>query len=184
MAKALIAHLAAWYKPGPAGGRGTFVTDGGYLLEEQRMYAELQAKARGQPIPVVVEIKPVRNRRTLDQNRLMWALLDKMARTYGQTTPEACYLDMLSEYDGGEISYWQVPVKALSALRRAFRVVQVVELLDDEHCTVRIGLGSSHFDRKQMAEFIDRIFDRLAEMGVSDAETTQQYRDWRLQRDG
>jgi len=90
MAKKLIAHLAAWYEPGPAGGKGTFVTDGGYLLEEQRMYAELEAKARGQPLAVEIEIRPVRDRRTLDQNRLMWALLTKMARTYGQTTPEAC----------------------------------------------------------------------------------------------
>lgn len=184
MAKKLIAHLAAWYEPGPAGGKGTFVTDGGYLLEEQRMYAELEAKARGQPLAVEIEIRPVRDRRTLDQNRLMWALLTKMARIYGQTTPEACYLDMLAEYDGGEISYWQVPVAALSTLRKAYRVVQVVELLGDDMCIVRIGLGSSTFTRSEMGEFIDRIFDRLAEMGVSDAETTQQYRDWRLQRDG
>ena len=32
-----------------------------------------------------------------------------------------------------------------------------------------------------MREFIDRIFDRLAEAGVDDAETTQQYRDWRAE---
>lgn len=37
--------------------------------------------------------------------------------------------------------------------------------------------------RGQMREFIDRIFDRLSEAGVDDAETTQQYRDWR-QSDG
>lgn len=183
MAKALIAHLAAWYKPGPAGGRGAFVTDGGYLLEEQRMYAELQAKARGQPIPVVVEIKPVRNRRTLDQNRLMWALLTKMARHYGNTTPEACYLDLLADA-GVDVNHWRVPVAALSTLRKAYRVVQVVELLGDDMCIVRIGLGSSTFTRSEMGEFIDRIFDRLAEMGVDDPETTQQYRDWRLVRDG
>lgn len=183
MAKALIAHLAAWYKPGPAGGRGAFVTDGGYLLEEQRMYAELQAKARGQPIPVVVEIKPVRNRRTLDQNRLMWALLTKMARHYGNTTPEACYLDLLADA-GVDVNHWRVPVAALSTLRKAYRVVQVVELLGDDMCIVRIGLGSSTFTRAEMGEFIDRIFDRLAEMGVDDPETTQQYRDWRLVRDG
>lgn len=183
MAKKLIAHLAAWYEPGPAGGKGTFVTDGGYLLEEQRMYAELEAKARGQPLAVEIEIRPVRDRRTLDQNRLMWALLTKMARTYGQTTPEACYLDMLADA-GVDVNHWRVPVAALSTLRKAYRVVQVVELLGDDMCIVRIGLGSSTFTRAEMAEFIDRIFDRLAEMGVSDAETTQQYRDWRLQRDG
>lgn len=183
MAKKLIAHLAAWYEPGPAGGRGHFKTDGGYLLEEQRMYAELEARARGQPLAVEIEIRPVRDRRTLDQNRLMWALLTKMARHYGNTTPEACYLDLLADA-GVDVSHWRVPVAALSTLRKAYRVVQVVELLGDDMCIVRIGLGSSTFTRAEMGEFIDRIFDRLAEMGVDDPETTQQYRDWRLVRDG
>lgn len=47
---------------------------------------------------------------------------------------------------------------------------------------VRIKLWpdvSSNFDRQQMHEFIERIFDRLSESGVDDAETTEQYRDWR-----
>lgn len=184
MAKALIAHLGAWYLPGPAGGKGELRADGGYMLELQRMYADLQARCRGQPMAVEVEIRPVRDRRTLDQNRLMWALLTKMARAYGNTTPEACYLDMLTDFDGGNVDLWRVPVAALPTLRRAYRVAQVVEMLDGGMCIVRIGLGSSTFDRGQMREFIDRIFDRLAEMGVDDPETTQQYRDWRAAQDG
>lgn len=40
-------------------------------------------------------------------------------------------------------------------------------------------MGSSNFDRAQMRDFIDRIFDRLYQAGVDDVETTQQYRDWR-----
>lgn len=183
MAKKLIAHLAAWYEPGPAGGKGTFVTDGGYLLEEQRMYAELEARARGQPLAVEIEIRPVRDRRTLQQNRLMWVLLTKMAKHYGNMTAESCYLNMLDEA-GIDTEIWQVPVKALPVIRNERKVVDVQELLSDDVCVVRVGLGSSTFTRAEMAEFIDRIFDRLAEMGVSDAETTQQYRDWRLQRDG
>lgn len=54
-----------------------------------------------------------------------------------------------------------------------------MELLDDGYCMARLGLGSSNFDRQQMHEFIERIFDRLSESGVDDAETTEQYRDWR-----
>lgn len=183
MAKGLIAHLAAWYMPGPAGGRGTFSADAGYMLERERMYAELQARCRGQPLAVEIDVRPVRDRRTLDQNRLMWALLTKMARAQHET-PDACYLDMLADFDGGNVDLWRVPVAALPTLRRAYRVAQVMELLDGDMCIVRIGLGSSTFDRAQMAEFIDRIFDRLAELGVDDAETTQQYRDWRVTRDG
>lgn len=186
MAGKLIAHLAAWYIPTgrtDLDGMEGLTVDGGYLLEAQRMHAELERRARGQPLAVEIDIRPVRNKRTLDQNRLMWALLNKLAQalsggTPGGVTAEQCYLDLLGEF-GAEVETWRVPVKALPALRNTYRVVQMVELLDDGYCMARLGLGSSSFTRQQMHEFIERIFDRLSEAGVDDAETTEQYRDWR-----
>ena len=76
------------------------------------------------------------------------------------------------------LSYDDIPL-ALTALRNTYRVVQMVELLENGYCMARLGLGSSSFTRQQMHDFIERIFDRLAEAGVDDAETTEQYRDWR-----
>ena len=186
MAGKLIAHLAAWYIPTgrtDLDGMEGLTVDGGYLLEAQRMHTELERRARGQPLMVEIEIKPVRDKRTPDQNRLMWALLEKLAQAQnggapGGVTAKQCYLDLLGEF-GAEVETWRVPVKALPALRNTYRVVQMVELLDDGYCMARIGLGSSSFTRQQMHDFIDRIFDRLAEAGVDDAETTEQYRDWR-----
>jgi hypothetical protein len=186
MASKLIAHLAAWYIPTgrtDLDGMEGLTVDYGYLLEAQRMHTELERRARGQPLAVEIDIRPVRNKRTLDQNRLMWALLEKLAQaqsggTPGGVTAKQCYLDLLGEF-GAEVETWRVPVKALPALRNTYRVVQMVELLDDGYCMARIGLGSSSFTRQQMHDFIDRIFDRLAEAGVDDAETTEQYRDWR-----
>lgn len=186
MASKLIAHLAAWYIPTgrtDLDGMEGLTVDGGYLLEAQRMHTELERRARGQPLAVEIDIRPVRNKRTLDQNRLMWALLEKLAQaqsggTPGGVTAKQCYLDLLGEF-GAEVETWRVPVKALPALRNTYRVVQMVELLDDGYCMARLGLGSSSFDRQQMHDFIERIFDRLSEAGVDDAETTEQYRDWR-----
>lgn len=186
MAGKLIAHLAAWYIPTgrtDLDGMEGLTVDYGYLLEAQRMHAELERRARGQPLCVEIDIRPVKNKRTLDQNRLMWALLNRLALalsgdTPGGVTAEQCYLDLLAEF-GAEVETWRVPVKALPALRRAYRVVQVVELLEGGYCMARIGLGSSSFTRQQMHDFIERIFDRLSEAGVDDAETTEQYRDWR-----
>ena len=186
MAGKLIAHLVAWYMPDKSPGGGgleNLTVDNAYLLEAQRLHAELERRARGQPLCVEVDIRPVKNKRTLDQNRLMWALLNRLALalsgdTPGGVTAEQCYLDLLAEF-GAEVETWRVPVKALPALRNTYRVVQMVELLDDGYCMARLGLGSSSFDRQQMHDFIERIFDRLAEAGVDDAETTEQYRDWR-----
>lgn len=189
MAGKLIAHLVAWYMPDKSPGGGgleNLTVDSAYLLEAQRLHTELERRARDQPLCVEVDIRPVKNKRTLDQNRLMWALLNRLALalsgdTPGGVTAEQCYLDLLAEF-GAEVETWQVPCKALPVLRRAYRVVQVVDLLDKDRCIVRLGLGSSNFDRQQMRDFIDRIFDRLSEAGVDDADTTQQYRDWRASR--
>ena len=183
MAGKVIAHLVGWYIPNGqpnANGMDGLTIDGGYLLEG---HAELERRARGQPLAVEIDIKPVRDKRTLDQNRLMWALLNRLALALsgdipGGVTAEECYLDLLAEF-GAEVETWRVPAKALPALRSAYRVVQMVELLDNGECIVKVGVGSSNFDRAQMRDFIDRIFDRLYQAGVDDVETTQQYRDWR-----
>lgn len=142
MASQLIAHVAAWYIPTGqplVNDMDGLTIDGAYRLEAQRMHAELERRARGQPLCVEIDIRPVKNKRTLDQNRLMWALLNRLALalsgdTPGGVTAEQCYLDLLAEF-GAEVETWRVPVKALPALRNTYRVVQMVELLDDGYCS-------------------------------------------------
>lgn len=128
MASQLIAHVAAWYIPTGqplVNDMDGLTIDGAYRLEAQRMHAELERRARGQPLCVEIDIRPVKNKRTLDQNRLMWALLNRLALalsggTPGGVTAEQCYLDLLAEF-GAEVETWRVPVKALPALRNTCR---------------------------------------------------------------
>lgn len=190
MAGKLIAHLAAWYIPTGQtriNGMEGLTIDGGYLLEAQRMHAELESRARGQPLAVEIDIKPVRNKRTLAQNNLMWALLHKLALamnggTPGGVTAEQCYLDLLTEF-GVEREIFEMPLRALPQFKRAYRVTHIIEHLPGGRCRVAAAPGTSCYTTQQMHDFIERIFDRLSEAGVDDAETTQQYRDWR-QSDG
>lgn len=61
MAGKVIAHLVGWYIPNGqpnANGMDGLTIDGGYLLEAQRMHAELERRARGQPLAVEIDIKP------------------------------------------------------------------------------------------------------------------------------
>ena len=186
MASQLIAHLAAWYIPTGqtrVNGMEGLTIDGGYLLEAQRMHAELERRARGQPLAVEIEVRPVKNKRTLDQNRLMWALLNRLALalsgdTPGGVTAEQCYIDLLAEF-GAEVEIYEMPVKAVQRFKQAFRVADIVEYLPGDRCQVRAVPGTSCYTTKEMHDFLERIFDRLAEAGVDDAETTEQYRDWR-----
>ena len=186
MAGKLIGHLAAWYIPTgrtDLDGMEGLTVDGGYLLEARRMHTELEARARGQPLMVEIEIKPVRDKRTLDQNRLMWALLNKLAQalsggTPGGVTAEQCYLDLLAEF-GVEREIFEMPLRALPQFKRAYRVTHIIEHLPGGRCRVAAAPGTSCYTTQQMHDFIERIFDQLSLLGVDDAETTQQYRDWR-----
>lgn len=96
----------------------------------------------------------------------------------GSVSPEDCYFSMLEEY-GLEYDFLELPVAALPILRNAYRLVHVVELLDDDRCTAKASMGSSSFTTAQMAAFIDGIFDRLAEMGINDPNVTQYWQEWK-----
>ena len=68
MASRLIAHVAAWYIPTGqplVNDMDGLTIDGAYRLEAQRMHAELERRARGQPLCVEIDIRPVKNKRTL-----------------------------------------------------------------------------------------------------------------------
>lgn len=127
------------------------------------------ASGRSGPRPALrltLTVEPERKGRSTQQNRLMWSLLTIMADAYnagrtGGVTPEECYLDMLQKY-GAKVDYLEVPAGALEILRRGYRLVHVVEILDNNRCTVKCTQGSSTFTTAEMKNLIDGIFDRLA----------------------
>ena len=127
-------------------------------------------------------VERVNKDRSTAQNRLMWALLTIMADHYnggrtGGVTPEDCYLEMLEKY-GAKVDYLEVPADALDILRGCYRLVHLVEILDNNRCTVKCTQGSSTFTTQEMKNMIDGIFDRLAEMGVSDPLVTAYWQEW------
>lgn len=177
MAGDLMGRMAAWYD-----GKNWRI-DPGYTWERKRLLERMDALARDGPVTVMVEIKKCAKPRTLAQNRMMWRLLQIMAREQdggrvGGTSAEDCYIQMLEE-SGARVDYLCVPMRAVPNLKLGYRVVKIMELLDGNMVTVKCVEGSSHFSSQEMHDFIESIFDRLAEMGVDDAEVTGYYRDWR-----
>ena len=81
------------------------------------------------------------------------------------------------------VSYYaadlEVPAGAVEILRRCYRLVHVVEILDGNRCTVKCTQGSSTFTTAEMKDLIDGIFDRLAEMGVNDPIVTAYWQEWK-----
>ena len=178
MARGVIGKLPVVYDPVA---RRVVVENSAEFVETQ-IRQKLDELAHGKPLHLILSVDLERKSRTLPQNRMMWALLTIMADTYnagkaGGTTPEACYIEMLEEY-GLEYDFLELPVAAVPILRKAYRLVYVVELLDNNRCTVKASMGSSSFSTAQMTAFIDGIFDRLAEMGVNDPNVTRYWQEW------
>ena len=150
---------------------------------ETQIFQRLDELAHGQPLHITLTVEPVNKARSTAQNRMMWALLTIMADHYnagrtGGVTPEDCYLDMLAEY-GAKVDYLECPAGALDILRGSYRLVHVVEILDNNRCTVKCTQGSSTFTTGEMKALIDGIFDRLAEMGVNDPVVTAYWQEWK-----
>lgn len=174
----VIGRLPVVYDPA----RRAFTVENSAEFVETQLRQKLDELAHGQPLRLTVAFEPERKGRTLNQNRMMWALLTVMADTYnagkaGGMSPEDCYLQMLEEY-GMEFDFLELPRAAVPILRKAYRLVHIVELLDDDRCIVKASMGSSSFSTAQMAGFIDGIFDRLAEMGVNDPNVTDYWQQW------
>lgn len=175
----VIGRLPVVYDPDT---RRTAVENTGEFVAKQ-LLQRLDELAKGKPLRLTVTVEPEDRRRSTRQNSLLWALLTRMADHYnggrtGGVTPEDCYLEMLAQY-GAKVDYLEVPSGALEILRRCYRLVHVVEILDNDRCTVKCTQGSSTFSAAEMKDLIDGVFDRLAEMGVSDPLVTAYWQEWK-----
>ena len=167
MASRVIGRLPVVYYPQT----GKLEVENAGEFVERQIYQRLDELAHGQPLHITLTVEPVNKARSTAQNSLMWALLTIMADHYnggrtGGVTPEDCYLEMLEKYGAKDI------------LRGCYRLVHLVEILDNNRCVVKCTQGSSTFTTQEMKNLIDGIFDRLAEMGVSDPLVTAYWQEW------
>ena len=123
---------------------------------------------------LVIKVDEKRNKRTLDQNALMWALLtiyaeeDNGGRT-GGTLPEDVYYRMIDKY--GKATFLMTLPEAESELKKVYRVVKKVDVRNydgQELIIYKCYCGSSKYTTKEMTNLIDGIFDELAKLGISE----------------
>lgn len=132
----------------------------------KQIYAEARDHEKS-----TVTIEKWRKHRSRDQNAMMWALLEIMARAMGgrrgSVTAQECYIAMLEKY--GKAEYLLVLPEAIDTLKKAFRSVQEVERRTyngKDMVMVRCVCGSSTFSTVEMSELISGILDELVEMDV------------------
>lgn len=132
-----------------------------------------------------VDIKPYHSKRSIEQNKLLWALLEKMAIAMSgkknKMSSEECYCIMLEE---ANVSYDYILAlpEAEELLKRTFRVVRKVGEREVNGKTLNLYqyfIGSSKFNTKEMTELIESTLDKLAELGVVDSEIETARRDYK-----
>ena len=113
------------------------------------------------------EIKPHRERRSLDSNRYFWTLLDKLAEALKTTTDEL-YLVMLERY-GHVFDYVLVVPEAVDRLKKEFRTVKEIgkgKIGKVEAIQLQVFYGSSTYDTKSMSRLIDGTVSECKEAGI------------------
>lgn len=174
MGRAVIGRLTAVWSPSDG-----WSVDKASRFQLRQLTEALREMSKGFPLRLRVTVEKEPKQRSLNQNAMMWALLRIMA-DHDSTfrSAEDCYADML-ELFGARYDIFDVDKRAVDYLRIEGRVIKPIELIDDQRITVKLIFGSSTFTTAEMSDFIDRIFDTLAEMGVNDAEVTDYWRRWK-----
>lgn len=123
-----------------------------------------------------IEVKAYKSKRSLEQNRLLWALLGKMAVAMSgkkyTTSSEECYCMILEEANV-KCDYLLALPETEQVLREQFRAIRKRREKEIDGKTFNVYqcfTGSSKFDTKEMTELIEAVLDKLAELGVYDSE--------------
>lgn len=132
---------------------------------------------------LVLSLSEYRNKRSLAQNNLMWALLEIMAdhmnagRTGGVTAWD-CYIDMIERY-GGKFEYLECTKEAFEFLKERFRALKVIEERKGGKTVMcKAFIGSSQFNTQEMNQLIDGIYDELEKIGADTLEARYLYEEY------
>lgn len=138
--------------------------------------AALLAMEEMQGKKIDVSIKEYKSKRSIEQNKLLWVLLGKMAEAMSgnrrKVSTEECYCLMLEETNVA-YDYLLCLPQAEARVKESYRVVRNVGEREVKGKTLNMYqcfVGSSKYNVKEMTELIEATLDKLAELGVFDSE--------------
>jgi hypothetical protein len=120
-----------------------------------------------------VEIKPYRQKRSLDSNAYLWALLNEMAAKLN-TTKDELYLLMLDRY--GVYTHVVVKQGLVDRIKQEWRTVRelgIVTVNESTGVQLQCFFGSSTYNSKEMSTLINGVVDEAKEMGIDTMSTSE-----------
>lgn len=113
-----------------------------------------------------IEIKKIRESRSLDANAALWVMLNKMAIKL-HTTKDELYLDMLERYGVfTHIVVKPVAVKRVMTEWRTVRELGKVEIGGKTGVQLQCFYGSSQYSKEEFSVLLNGVIEEAKEIGV------------------
>lgn len=115
-----------------------------------------------------VEIKEYKSKRSIDSNKMFWGILEKIKEVTDNDLMDL-YIDIL-EKANAKYDYLMVLPDAVEELKKCFRAVKVMEYRNyngKNMAVVKVWIGSSKYNTKEMSILIDKALQVAAEYGIS-----------------
>ena len=117
------------------------------------------------------EIKEKKTTRSLQQNKLLWELIHKIAKRQNQDDIEV-YCALLERADALS-DYIITATEMEEALRKTFRGVKFIrkQIVNDKECNIyKVYIGSSKMSTKEMTELLDITIQLCSELQIPTLE--------------
>lgn len=133
--------------------------------EARALYDELKGK------DLDIELKPHREKRSLDANAYAWVLVGKLADKTRQA-PDDIYREAVRDVGG---NYVVLPIRAdaMEAWKRIWNAGKIGRMVEDlgesklpGYVNTRNFYGSSEFDTAQMSRLIDLLIEEAKSLGI------------------
>ncbi len=138
---------------------------------KQRVTFELEGDFRGQydklhAEPVEISVRKWKEKRSLDANAYLWALITKIANALRESK-EDIYLDALKAYgQGGAVS---VEERYAEDFKRSYKYHEKLgesELNGKTFVHFRFWVGSSEYNTEEMSILIDGVIREAKNLGI------------------
>ena len=142
------------------------------MLLVENLYSDLDLESGKE---YVIELKEPRTKRSIQQNKYMWALIHQIAGHEDMNQDEVEVYTLALEEANAKFIYLLGTPEAEDELKKNFRAVRVVRPTIEngkEFIVYKCFVGTSKMDTKEMTKVLDIIIAWAEELGI---ETNEEY---------
>jgi len=114
-----------------------------------------------------VEVKQHRQKRSLDANGMLWAVVNEIANVL-RSSKEEVYLDMLKKY--GQSSVVSIVNEAVETFMKSVKYAEIIgdgTIGDKGFTHIKVFMGSSNYDSREISILIDGVLSEAKELGFN-----------------